>query len=337
MRNLLVSLTCSLTALSSPALAQTAEPSEPVSLETVAETINARMRAHHYDPAELDSAAYRAIETATIDLGRTAETPEDFLAAYNALWADGPFSHVQLSIARAPVAAMIAQIDSMRIGGGGAVLSWEGDTAILDINTMMGNDTIEEIEVAYSQIASRGADKLIIDLRGNSGGAFAVKPLVEHVIETPLDAGVFVSQPWNAAYDRAPTVADIADLEPWTGWSVSAFWASARNNMLTPIRFHPETEDHFSGPVFVLIDQGTQSAAEMAADALDASDRVTLVGESTPGRMLSQTIFDIPGGFQLALPIADYYSIANGRIEGHGVAPDIEMEPEAALEYALAQ
>ena len=91
------------------------------------------------------------------------------------------------------------------------------------------------------------------------------------------------------------------------------------------------------GPVYVLIDDQTFSAAEMAADALDASGRVTIIGEATQGRMLSQTIFDIPGGFHLALPIADYYSIRNGRIEGVGVAPDVSIDADSALDYALAQ
>lgn len=320
--------------LSSQALSQEADP--PQFMEAAA-AINAHMRAHHYNPAELDTPAYLAIETATLELGRTASDRDAFRGGYNALWVDGPFSHVTLTDAPGPVSALIEQIDSMRIGGGGAVLGWDGQTAILDVNTMMGNDTIEEIDAAYTAIAERGADKLIIDLRGNAGGAFAVKPLVEHVIHAPLDAGVFVSQPWNETHDRAPDTADIRDLTPWTGWSVRAFWAAARTNMLTRIRFEPETVDRFDGPVYVLIDEQTRSAAEMAADALKASGRATLIGHPTPGQMLSQTMFDIPGGFHLALPIADYYSIANGRIEGAGVTPDRIVEPSTALDYALGE
>jgi C-terminal processing protease CtpA/Prc len=51
--------------------------------------------------------------------------------------------------------------------------------------------------------------------------------------------------------------------------------------------------------------------------------------------MLSQTIFDIPGGFHLSLPIADYYSIVSGRIEGVGIVPDIEVDAALALGAAL--
>lgn len=53
--------------------------------------------------------------------------------------------------------------------------------------------------------------------------------------------------------------------------------------------------------------------------------------------MLSQKIFDVPGGFHLSLPIADYYSAKNGRIEGIGVKPDIETDASDALNVALRQ
>lgn len=331
MKTALLTLATSL-ALTTPVYAQAA-----ADFSETAEAINSAMRRYHYNPAELDLPAYQAIEAATLELGASAVTADEFRNGYNALWENGPFSHVQLNPAQAPVAQMAAHFDSMRIGGGGAVLTWQDDTAILDVNTMMGVDTIEEIEAAYHEIANRGADKLIIDLRGNGGGAFAVKPLVEHIIHEPLDAGAFISQLWNANHERAPDQADIDEITPWTGWSIISFWETVQAETITRIRFEPETEDHFDGPVFVLIDDQTFSAAEMAADALDASGRVTIIGEATQGRMLSQTMFDIPGGFHLSLPIADYYSMTNGRIEGHGVGPDFAMEPEDALDFALAQ
>jgi hypothetical protein len=55
------------------------------------------------------------------------------------------------------------------------------------------------------------------------------------------------------------------------------------------------------------------------------------------GQMLSQKIYDLPGGFHLSLPIADYYSTNHGRIEGFGVKPDIEVDAANALSVALRQ
>jgi len=315
--------------------ADPAQSEDTVDLHALATSINETMRAHHYNPEELDSDAYRAIETATLELADTADSADAFREGFQALWADGPFSHVVLAPAQAPADALAAHLDTLRIGGGGATLSWEGDIAILDVNTMMGLDTIEEIEAAYAEIDAHGADGLIIDLRDNGGGAFAVKPLVEHVIAEPLDAGVFVSQPWNARMDRAPTLADAQTVEPWHGWSVRAFWADVQVNELTRVRFEPAPEHRYDGPVYVLTNSNTASAAEMAADALKASGRTTLLGETTEGAMLSQTLYDMPGGFHLFLPVADYYSIAHGRIEGTGVTPDEMMDPDAAMQVAL--
>jgi hypothetical protein len=92
----------------------------------------------------------------------------------------------------------------------------------------------------------------------------------------------------------------------------------------------------FRGPVFVLTSGRSLSAAEIAADALKAIGRATIVGEKTPGVVLSSKLFDIPGGFHLRVPIADYYSIRNGRLEGTGVSPDIPVSADQALEIALA-
>jgi hypothetical protein len=303
----------------------------------VAEAISTAMRANHYDPAELELPGYAEVEARIAVLADTAADDEAFLSGFQDVWLEhGPFSHVELRRAQAPVEEMLDFFDNMRVGGGGAVLSWEGEIAVLTVNTMMGLDTIEEIDAAYVEIAERGASGLVIDLRANTGGAFAVKPLVEGVIEAPMDAGGFVSQRWNAEMDRAPTLADAAGVAPWTGWSVRAFWAAVQTDRLTRIRFEPGP-NRFDGPVYVLVSERTASAAEMAADALKASGRAQLIGETTRGAMLSQTVYDIPGGFHLSLPIADYYSFAHGRIEGVGVTPDIALPADQAMEAALAR
>ena len=76
------------------------------------------------------------------------------------------------------------------------------------------------------------------------------------------------------------------------------------------------------------------SAAEMAADAFRASGIATLVGERTAGEMLSQSMFDIADGFIVTLPVADFYSMQHGRIEGVGVQAHIGSSSEKALETA---
>jgi C-terminal processing protease CtpA/Prc len=302
----------------------------------VVTAINETLRAYHYDPSELDSSEYRRIEEAVVALGDSVDSDEALLDGFRSIWKDGPFSHVTLNKSPQTAAEMADYVDTMRVGGGGATLAWQEDVAVLTVKTMMGLDTIEEIAAAYADIAANGASALIIDLRENGGGAFAVRPLVSHLLAEPCDAGLFVSQPWNAAEARVPNRSDLASVEPWEGWSVKAFWADVQVNPLTRISFAP-TGPRFDGPVYVLTSKWTASAAELAADALKSAGRATLIGETTAGEMLSQKMYDLPGGFLLSLPIADYYSMTSGRIEGRGVKPDIEVDAAGAMDMALQQ
>lgn len=322
-----------------PAPAADQPPAQPMATlrwADVTQAIANTMRARHYNPAELDTPAYKAMEAKIDALAQTAETREDFVREFNKAWRSGPFSHVRMDVAQSSAADMAAFLDTMRVGGTGAALDWRDDVAVLAVNTMMGADTIEQIDAAYAEIAQRGAKALVIDLRQNDGGAFAGIPLVGHTLDKPYDAGVFVSQPWAREMKRAPEGGDIAGVAPWTGWSITTFWRDVQDNRLTRIQFQPMTPA-YSGPVYVLISKRTASAAEMAADAFKGSGRAILIGEKTEGQMLSQKMYDLPEGLQLSLPIADYYSLANGRIEGAGVSPDIATPAADALDAALAK
>ena len=299
-----------------------------------AESINHTIRANHYRPAELESEAYRQIEADVLALGEKAASAEEFMNDFKALWRNGPFSHVGLQQAQEPAADRIARLDTQSAGDGAVTLAWNESAAILTVNTMSGADTIKAIDAAYAEIVARKAEKLIIDLRRNGGGAFAVVPLVGHLIAGPIDAGVFVVGSWYAEHQSPPSPRDFASAKPWRGYSVKAFQADVLTRPLTSYRIDP-MKPHFQGPVLVLTSARSLSAAEIAADALKSTGRAKIVGEKTPGVVLSSKVFDIPGGFHLRVPIADYYSIKGGRLEGVGVAPDILVGADQALDVAL--
>ena len=311
-------------------------PIQQTDYAEVAAAINKTMRTYHYDPAELDTPGYRQIEAAITALSEVVTSDADFVDGFRDIWKNGPFSHVEFRTAQQSADEIAAYLDNLRIGGGGAVLTWKDDVAILTVNTMMGLDTIEEIDAAYVEIANGDADALVIDLRENRGGAFAVRPLVAHLLNETIDGGSFVSQRWNAKHNRAPDLADLKAVEPWDGWSIRAFWADVQDAALTRLSITP-VEPIFSGPVYVLTSERTASAAELATDLMQSSGRAVVIGENTAGQMLSQKIFDVPGGFHLSLPVADYYSVKNGRIEGVGVKPDIAADAAEALNVALQQ
>jgi C-terminal processing protease CtpA/Prc len=81
-------------------------------------------------------------------------------------------------------------------------------------------------------------------------------------------------------------------------------------------------------PLAILIDRDTRSAKEIAAFQLKGQPGVVLVGEPTAGAVLPGSIFDLPGGARVMLPVgpASVQRLTGGKsLEGEGVAPDLPV------------
>lgn len=299
-----------------------------------ADEIEQLLQANIYDPKVLLSSAYKNLQAEIHALSIQAKSESEFIDGFNLLWKNGPFSHVKLVKSPQNAKQMASYFDNMNVGGKGAYLTFQQDIAVLTVNTMIGQDTINQIDEAYQQISKQKPDNLIIDLRNNQGGAFAVVPLVGHLLSQGLDAGVFLSHKYLVNQSEAPSAPDIDKISPWQGWSISSFWQDAEINPITRIRFEP-IPPLFAGAVYVLVSHKTASAAEMAAHAMQASGRAILVGEQTAGAMLSQKPYDLTNGWVLFLPFADYVAGQYGRIEGKGLQPDVASQAEQALDCAL--
>jgi carboxyl-terminal processing protease len=301
---------------------------------SAAEEIEHLLQANIYDPKVLLNPAYLDIQSKIRDLSIRAKSESEFIDGFNQLWKHGPFSHINLVKAPQNAEQMALYYDNMNVAGKGAELTFKQGTAVLTVNTMMGQDTIKQIEQAYQQISEQKPDNLIIDLRNNQGGAFAVVPLVGHILSQGIDAGVFLSHNYALNQNEPPSALDIGKLSPWQGWSISSFWHDAEMNPITRIRFEP-IAPIYSGTVYVLVSNKTASAAEMAAEAMQASGRAILIGEQTAGAMLTQKPYDLTNGWVLFLPFADYIARRSGRIEGKGLLPDVASPAEHAMDYTL--
>jgi len=304
-------------------------------LLAVSDSISQLMSKYQYNPNELNTNEYLALEKKVKGFANIAQTKQEFVKGFNQFWKEGPFSHVALSLSENTANEMAEYLDKMRVGDQSVSLEWIEKTAILTVNTMMGVDTKERVFEAYREISKNETKSLIIDLRNNRGGTFAGIPLVGHVLTDSIDAGIFVSRKWWVNNTKEPKLEDVQDLTPWQGWSLMSFWKDIQEVPLTRIQFTP-MRPHFNGPVYVLISKKSASATELTVDAFANEEKVTIIGESTAGEMLSQKMFDLPYGFQLSLPIAEYYSTRIGRIEGKGVKPDIEIDQSVAMDLAIS-
>lgn len=78
-------------------------------------------------------------------------------------------------------------------------------------------------------------------------------------------------------------------------------------------------------PLVILVNEGSASASEIVAGAMQAQKRGVLVGVRTFGKGSVQTIIPLPEGAGLRLTTARYYTPDNRSIQGKGIMPDVEV------------
>lgn len=295
---------------------------DPFGIRQSAEVIEHLFERYFFDPAWIATDEAQALFRDIIDFAETATDPEEFSSGFVQRFETIGSSHVGLSVQSRSAAQLGRHFDTMVVGDGAVGLDWHGTVASLSIRTFMGIDTGPRITAAFEEIISNGATGLIIDLRDNPGGSFAMRHVVGHCIPEPTDAGMLLGRVWYAENALVPDRAHIETLVPWQGPSLVGLWHHLEEHPVTRIQFLP-MRPIYEGPIAVLISRHTASAAEMVAEILRTARAAILVGEQSAGAMLVQRPFDVGDLFTLSLPVADYISHGRGRIEGSGLVPDI--------------
>jgi carboxyl-terminal processing protease len=193
-------------------------------------------------------------------------------------------------------------------------------TKRLETLTMVGDDTavikIWSFDRGYDsanvtklmQQASGKAKNLIVDLRGNGGGAVMnMMHLLGMILPRNTEFGTFVSKDMVERYKKANGKdGDVYEVAKWAP-KMKAFGSDIR----------------FTGKVAVLIDGGSASASEIVAAALKETMGAPVIGTKSAGAVLASVIQPISGGFNLQYPLTDYVTVKGTRLEGNGVQPDL--------------
>jgi carboxyl-terminal processing protease len=157
----------------------------------------------------------------------------------------------------------------------------------------------EELGENITKLNQQGATGYVLDLRNNPGGL--------------VSAGVEIARQWLNEGTIVYTVdrRGAVDAIESTGIALT------------------------DAPLVVLVNEGTASASEILAGALQDNGRAKLVGTKTFGKGLIQSLFDLPNGSGLAVTVAKYETPNHHDIHKLGITPDrVVPTPEITVEFA---
>ncbi len=99
------------------------------------------------------------------------------------------------------------------------------------------------------------------------------------------------------------------------------------------LKYAASTGDSLDGaPLVVLINQGSASASEIVAGAMQDHERATVIGATSFGKGSVQTILPLNDSTALKLTTARYYTPLGRSIQSEGIVPDILLKVEGASE-----
>ena len=166
----------------------------------------------------------------------------------------------------------------------------DGEIGILKVNRF-GDDTVSLARKYASEFVEKGVKKVILDLRNNPGGTVGA---AQGLLGIWLDNQIAMTERRGS---------EIVKTLRTTG---------------TPILGNMKT--------VVLINGNSASASEITAGALREYEKATLVGQKSYGKGSVQIVLGLPGGSQMKVTEARWYTPKGKNIDKTGIEPDIKVD-----------
>lgn len=149
----------------------------------------------------------------------------------------------------------------------------------------------EEFKAAYKDLVSQGAQKIIFDLRYNTGGLVDEALSIADMV-VPKDKTLLITV--DANDNKEITKAEIDNI--------------------------------IDIDMVVLVNEYSASASEILAGALKDNEVATLVGTKTYGKGVIQNVFSLTDGSVLKLTVNEYFTPNETKINKQGIEPDYVVE-----------
>lgn len=166
----------------------------------------------------------------------------------------------------------------------------DGEIGILKVNRF-GDDTVSLSRKYASEFVEKGVKKVILDLRNNPGGTVGA---AQGLLGIWLDNQIAMTERRGS---------EIVKTLRTTG---------------TPILGNMKT--------VVLINGNSASASEITAGALREYGKAALVGQKSYGKGSVQIVLGLPGGSQMKVTEARWYTPKGKNIDKTGIEPDVKVD-----------
>ena len=194
---------------------------------------------------------------------------------------------------------------------------------------VLGMDVARDISRAVSDLA---CSRLVIDLRGNTGGGIGCLRLMSQLCADRRGVGYSVGRKLARKgydkerlpqFDRIP-ISKLQVLPLIVKFGTAGRSVAVFTEALGAQRHH--------GHAVILVNEHSASAAEMVAAFASEYRLAALVGTRTAGRLVAMSAFKVGFGYRIVMPVARYFTWMGTNLEGRGLAPDIEVaySPEAS-------
>ena len=195
----------------------------------------------------------------------------------------------------------------------------------------VGIDLAKMFDTAVAHL--KDSTRLIVDLRGNTGGGIGGLRLMSYLTPDKKEVGYSLTRARKEkgySREKLPRFGRIPSHKATLLWLALRYGFIDKSILVVTEGLGPQ---RFHGRIVILVNEHTSSAGEMVAAFAQENSVATIVGVKTPGRLLSGSAFKAGFGYMVGLPVAGYLTWEGKLIEGKGVTPTIsvEMKPEQLL------
>ena len=189
---------------------------------------------------------------------------------------------------------------------------------------LIGIDVAKDIDRGVELLD--GCSRLIVDLRGNTGGGIGGLRLMSYLTPAKLEVGYSLTRKRQQRGYRREELTRFGRIP---SRKAALFWLAARYAFVEKsivVVTEGLGERRFHGRVVLLVNEHTASAGEMVSAFAEENSLATIVGTKTPGRLLSGSAYKVGHGYILGLPVAAYLTWQGRMLENNGIVPKFSIE-----------